>query len=240
MASRSAIAWALGALAMGMAHATDAAAASSSVCFNDGILSKGSKIDYDIQVLGDGGTPPRRVSLTVGGKKTFNGQQAVETKAEFFDDLGQPAGVNRTYATRSKKFLFSYGLKSKGVEQFFEPAHRLPITLEEGETSKHSYVSRNVYRDGREETSASTDKYTFKGFDEKKFAVGRYRVCVMSLRSTMTAGVGPYLTNRTDWIAAEGPYRGFTLRSKISASYSGGFAINQVIDVTKIRTFDLK
>lgn len=193
-----------------------------------------------MKVSGDGATPPRRISIEVGGKKTFNGNEAVESEASFFDDLGNPAGASRTYTAANKTYLLTYGLKSKGVQQFVEPAQRLPITLKEGKSFKHTFQTRNVYKDGHEEATETTERYTFKGFDELKFVVGRYKVCVMTIRSSSVNGAGPTLVNRTDWVAAEGPYRGFTLRTKISATYAGGFAINQVLDVTTIRKFKLK
>ncbi|MFC3693287.1 hypothetical protein [Chenggangzhangella methanolivorans] len=217
-----------------------AAAERSDVCFDEGILKKGSRMDYDMKVSGDGATPPRRISIEVGGVKTFNGNEAVETRAKFFDDAGKPAGVNRTYAAKAKNYLVTYGLESEGVTQFVEPAQRLPINLKKGKSFKQTFQNRNVYGDGREEVTKTNEKYTFNGFEEKKFAVGRYKACVMSIRATAKNAVGTYLTNRTDWIAAEGPYRGLTLRSKISATYSAGFSINQALEVTKVWTFKLK
>ena len=224
---------------------TEAArAASSARCFNEGLYRKGATADYDMQVSGDGATPPRRIVTLVGAKKDFNGVSAVSVKARFFDDRGKPAGQTESYLNVRGAALLNYGLTSDTVVSTLEPAGRTPYDLREGEAFDQSLTVANTYPDGRTETTRSVRSFSFAGFATLNTAVGRFRVCKFQSRSrdrfVSPAGPTTIITNKMDYVAAEGPYRGFSLRAKVSAKYSAGPVINQVINVTTIREFSAK
>lgn len=219
-----------------------ASATSSAACFNEGFLRTGTTMDFELTVSGDGATPPRRIVSTVTGPKEFNGAATMETKSDFYGDDGSYAGTNMGYNAFVDGFLVSYGMTGSNVRQTMSPPRRQPVAMEPGQTFDFTYTTRNEYAD-RVEEGTTTTAYTYVGRETLQSAVGTFAVCKFTTHQVDTPITSSPTTQTFDkisWVAAEGPYRGFELRTEVVAQYPNAPTIRQVLQPTKISVFDIK
>ncbi|MBW8718678.1 MAG: hypothetical protein JF629_23335 [Variovorax paradoxus] len=221
---------------------TVASATSSAPCFNEGFFRTGTIMDLEHTVSGDGATPPRRTVRTVTGPKEFNGAATVETKYDFYGDDGSHAGTNMDYNAIQDGFLLFYGMTSSNVRQTMSPPSRQPIAMEPGQTYEFTYTAKNEYADHVEENT-TTKSYTYVGRETLQSAVGTFAACKFTSHGVTTITTPTPMTQTFDlvyWVAAEGPYRGFALRTEAVGQYPNAPTIHQVVQTTKISVFDIK
>jgi len=214
-----------------------ASATSSAACFNEGFLRTGTTMDFELTVSGDGATPPRRIVSTVTGPKEFNGAATVETKMDFYGDGGSYAATNLGYSAIQDGFLLNYGLTSSNVRQTNVPPSRQPIAMEPGQTFDFTYTTKNEYADHVEEGTTTT-AYTYVGRETFQSAVGTFSACKFTSHGVNTPINASY--DMVLWVAAEGPYRGFALRTEAVGQYPNSLTTRQVVQPTKISVFDIK
>jgi len=194
-------------------------------------------MDLEHTVSGDGATPPRRTVRTVTGPKEFNGAATVETKYDFYGDDGSHAGTTMDYYAIQDGFLLFYGMTSSNVRQTSAPPSRQPIAMEPGQTYEFTYTTKNEYAAHVEENT-TTKSYTYVGRETLQSAVGTFAACKFT-----SHGVNTPINTSFDmviWVAAEGPYRGFALRTEVAGQYPNAPATHQVVQTTKVSVFDIK
>jgi len=221
---------------------TVASATSSAACFNEGFFRTGTTMDLEHTVSGDGATPPRRSVRTVTGPKEFNGAATMETKTDFYGDDGSYAATTTDYYGIQDGFMLFYGMTSSNVRQISVPPKKQPIAMEPGQTFDFTYTTKNEYAD-RVEEATTTTSYTYVGRETLQSAVGTFAACKFTSHGVNTVVTPAPMTQTFDlviWVAAEGPYRGFALRTEAVGQYPNAPTTRQVVQPTKISVFDIK
>ncbi|MDQ0586202.1 Ig-like domain-containing protein [Variovorax paradoxus] len=219
-----------------------ASATSSAACFNEGFFRTGTTMDLEHTVSGDGATPPRRTVRTVTGPKEFNGAATIETKSDFYGDDGSFATTTMDYNAIQDGFMLFYGMTSSNVRQISVPPKKQPIAMEPGQTFDFTYTTKNEYAD-RVEEATTTTSYTYVGRETLQSAVGTFAACKFTSHGVNTVVTPAPMTQTFDlviWVAAEGPYRGFALRTEAVGQYPNAPTTRQVVQPTKISVFDIK
>ena len=114
--------------------------------------------------------------------------------------------------------------------------------MEPGQTFDFTYTTRNEYAD-RVEEGTTTTSYTYVGRETLQSAVGTFSACKFTTHQVDTPITSSPTTQTFDkisWVAAEGPYRGFELRTEVVAQYPNAPTIRQVLQPTKVSVFDIK
>ena len=222
-------------LAPGAGHAQ--AADTTRACFNKGLYAQGAVIDYDSTSTGDGAPTTYRTKVTARAPETYKGVQAVPLETQTYDENGKRSELVTGYVRVAGDFLQTLGAVAKAGETTFDPASRQPIDLPVGETYRQRYKTTLTGRGGATQTIDRLAIWTFAGFEEIRLPVGRFRLCKITLRSTDTFAGFSIVSNQTMYLAAEGRYQGFTLRSRMSTRLPTGQPVVTTTDVTKFRTF---
>ncbi len=233
-----------GALAIGAAFApgaaraevAPAAASSSSACFDEGLYAKGAVVDFDTKISGDGQPMTFRSVTTGKGEATFNGAPALRVDAESFDAKGKSEGVVQGYFDITPDFLLIIASTGKGFETTYDPAGRQPINQKEGDSYKQKY-DITTKSGGDSLTTSRQATWKFVGVESLKSKVGKFKVCKITAKFVDKLAGFSTTSTQTIYVAAEGKYRGFALRTKTATKLATGQSLNTTADVVKFRKF---
>ncbi|MDR4305077.1 hypothetical protein IHQ68_00350 [Chelatococcus sambhunathii] len=223
--------------ASGVRAEVSAAAGSSSACFNQGLYAKGAVVDYDTKISGDGEAMTFRSVNTGKGGATFNGVDALRVDTETFDAKGKSEGVIAGYFDITPDFLLIIASKSKDSETTYDPAGRQPINQSEGDTYKQKYEVTTTTKGAGSLTSSRQATWKFVGVESLKSKVGKFKVCKIIAKFVDKFGGFSTTSTQTIYVAAEGKYRGFALRTKMATKLATGQSLNTTTDVVKFRKF---
>lgn len=213
-----------------------AAGGSSSACFNQGLYAKGAVVDYDTRISGDGEAQTFRSVNTGKGDAKFNGAAALRVDAETFDAKGKSEGVIEGYFDITPDFLLIIGSTAKDFETTYDPAGRQPINQKEGDSYKQKYdITTKSGKDSL--TTSRQATWKFVGVESLKSKVGKFKVCKITAKFVDKFGGFSTTSTQTIYVAAEGKYRGFALRTKMATKLATGQSLNTTSDVVRFRKF---
>lgn len=218
-------------------EAAAAAAETSRVCFNPALYAEGAVLDYDSVITGSGAGGSYRTVATTKAKARFNGVLSIPIETQTYDEDGEEGELVTGYVDYTSAFLMFYGSKSRSGEVTFDPASQEPINRGIDKPYRQTVTVTVTPKRGPEQTTERKTVWTFAGFEERRLPVGKFRLCKFTLRSTDSFMGFSTVSNQTIYVAAEGRYRGFPLRTKISTKLPTGVPIVSTTDVTEIRKF---
>ena len=217
-----------------------ASADTSIACFNAGFLNTGSTVDYDEKISGDASIPQRRYVLEVLGPERFHGVDAVETRIASYTGDGKVTSRDFRYERLIGGFLVSYGSAGRGWTRQSRPPLQIPVALARGDTYKAKFELVTFESNGQKLFESGKFETQFKGFEILFSKLGKVKTCRFENVYSAKSEVRTLVTRSIEWVAAEGKYRGFLLKSKTSAKFSDGGTHNQRNEVTKIRRFEMR
>ncbi|MFC3693288.1 hypothetical protein [Chenggangzhangella methanolivorans] len=167
------------------------------------------------------------------GVEDFEGVATTLIKNTFEDEFGK--FVSNTYVRVTKSALVFYGYANGSSRTVVTPPSKTPTNLEEGETFKQTVTYKTFFGNGSTAGSKWKSAITFLGIETIKTPLGKFAACKFETKSSskITDVSAADASVETSWVAAEGPYRGFGLKS-----VSGKPATTY--EVVKIREFDVK
>lgn len=204
--------------------------ADSEACFNKGLYTAGSAIEYT-SVDGNGKTWDNRMSV--------NADPQYPSRVQVATSVSRSASV---YSVESDVLLEHGGLDQYSG-QYFDPPLRYPIRMQAGDTSNQSTVAQTYSSVGLEATADITSQKTYVGRETIDTKMGKFETCKFETRIRYASRATPAVTRvqtQTAWLAASSPYRGFVLKSEMTSQTDGGAISKSQNEVTKIMSFDIK
>jgi len=223
-----------------LAGSTWAAAAlgateSSAACINEADFQAGTVVEYESR---DNVSPvTSRNKTETLGREDFAGTSPVASLHTTFMN-NSPMYLTTTFAQIKDGQLIRYGDRHGAgaslTTTLYNPPPATPVDLQPGQTVTVSYKSQ-VVSSGVKLEFEVTEKLTYNGRETIKTPLGTFETC----RFTNEISTGPASAKEPkqkvmvqNWFAAEGPYRGQSIKS---VSPSGKDGQDRVVEVVKMR-----
>ncbi|UUQ67837.1 DUF3108 domain-containing protein [Pseudomonas fuscovaginae UPB0736] len=211
------------------------ATVSSAACINEADFQAGTVVEYESR---DNVSPvTSRNKTETLGREDFAGTSPVASLHTTFMN-NSPIYLTTTFAQIKDGQLIRYGDRHGAgaslTTTFYNPPPATPVDLQPGQTVTVSYKSQ-VVSSGVKLEFEVTEKLTYNGRETIKTPLGTFETC----RFTNEISTGPASAKEPkqkvmvqNWFAAEGPYRGQSIKS---VSPSGKDGQDRVVEVVKMR-----
>lgn len=210
------------------------AAESSAPCTNEADFQAGTVVDYESRDNLSSVTSRNKTQAL--GREDFAGANPVASLHTTFMN-NSPVFFTTTYAQIKDGQLIRYGDRHGAgaslTTTVYNPPPATPLDLQPGQTVTVSYKNQ-VVSSGATLDFEVTEKLTYNGRETIKTPLGTFETCRFTneISSGPTSGKQPKQTVRVqNWLAAEGPYRGQSIKS---ASPSGAEGQERIVEVLKM------
>ncbi len=175
-------------------------------------------------------------TTTTGGRQDFAGARPVM----FIPRSNVEQGDNREFRDLANGNELFYGVVSDLSTQVTtlvnDPPISTPIDMRPGQTVERNYTTRTTIvakADNSTTTVTSTvqERFTYTGLQTLQTAMGTFNVCKFNTDQVIVSATsGTVQANYQLWVAADGPYRGRTIKTADSASNG----VPSTVEMTKI------
>ena len=206
---------------------------SSAPCLNEADYHAGTVLETESELTSPGGAPTVSNSkITIGERESFAGANPVS--------FTTPDIINGSVTTTSKGYKDLVGGNSVAYGSItatatpegtvtnttvFEPPVSFPADMQPGQMASQSYVQKNTSAstiDGGSAANANYDmttELTYHGRETLQTPLGTFNVCKFSSKMTMKKPDTETTVVLSDnWLAADGPYRGQSLKQHFDAT----------------------
>lgn len=217
------------------ATAAAGATASSAPCINEADFQTGTVVDYESR--DNMSSIASRSRTETLGRKDFAGTRPVASLHTTFMN-NSPVFLTTTYAQIKDGQLIRYGDQhgagASVTTTLYMPPPATPLDLQPGQTVTVTYKNQ-VVSGGATVGFEVTEKLTYNGRETIKTPLGTFETCRFTneISSGPASGEQPRQEVEVqNWFAAEGPYRGQSIRS---VSPSGTKGQERRVEVVKMR-----
>ncbi|WP_460137510.1 hypothetical protein [Pseudomonas sp. S1_E04] len=211
------------------------ATASSGACINEADFQAGTVVDYESR--DNLSSLTSRSKTETLGRKDFAGANPVASLHTTFMN-NSPVYLTTTFAQIKDGQLIRYGDQHGAgaslTTTLYNPPPSTPLDLQPGQTVTVSYKNQ-VASAGASLDFEVTEKLTYNGRETIKTPLGTFETCRFTneISTGSTSGKQPKKPVKVqNWFAAEGPYRGQSIKS---VSPSGTEGQERVVEVIKMR-----
>lgn len=209
---------------------------SSAACINESDHHEGTRLDFTYRFSIDGQPAQTlRTVKTVGKRKAFGGATPVSVVVAPQTASGEslPVQAVENFIDLVKGMSVGYGGINPVVSLSFVPAIRTPVNMHPGQIATDAVTQTTVTRGPTGASAAVEDRLSRKILDEGRETLptpmGALTTCKFTFTESVERGtVTTSVTNET-WIAAQGAYRGQTVKARMHSD--NGAPANR-IDVT--------